>query len=443
MSSVMTFQERLDRMMAEDPNGIQAEQLLRRLTVFPDTFDADAAVALAPRDMPEPVTLTALITLQQWGLMGRVAQAEPRPIEAHVLEAIPPQAETFATLQAWGLLERETVPSRYFLLKSILKAMPPDEDAQTRRYEYYRRLHGNLQTSIVHNRYPLISADWPNIQAALVWGMTHTPRTVFDFAWALNSYMRDCLPRQEWRAIIEGMLDTAHKNNNVGEQGNTLTMLGVIAHLEGDLSRAHTAYTEALACYKQMSDMVRRIEMLSKKVIDDLIELDTQYETGRDVFMHVLDMSQAPGKALQQLIVLYHLHDVQIRQGEFAGARESLLQLMAIYQHLRDERGQCDILTHLGQTSAHAGDLIQARDDFAWALRMSERADYPIGQMKALWAWGQTEYRNSQKEAGYALCRQAIVVAMRSSRVQDHIRAEDLRAQLAVMESGAHSDGAH
>src|SRR5688572_12203064 len=108
-SDSTTLQMLLNRMISEDPNGANAEHLLRRLTVFPGPFDATAAVALAPRDMTEAEVLSALVTLQEWGLLGRVAQSEPLPIEARVLEAIPPHAETFATLQAWGFLERETV----------------------------------------------------------------------------------------------------------------------------------------------------------------------------------------------------------------------------------------------------------------------------------------------------------------------------------------------
>jgi tetratricopeptide (TPR) repeat protein len=439
INDTSALQDHLNRMMSEDPNGPEAEKLLRRLTVFPGTFDAVAAVALSPLDMSEETVMKALMTLQQWGLLGRVALSEPLPIEARVLDAIPPQAETFATLQAWGFLERETVPTRYFLLKSVLRALPPDEDSLIRHYEYYRRLHGNLATSIQQERYALISADWPSLHAAIVWGMAHATRTVFDFAWALNAYMRDRLARDEWRTIVEALRNTAETHHKLAEQGNALTTLGIIAQLENDLETAENAFTEALGFYEQAT--TGSSQGLTTKIVDDLMEVEQSYEAALDLNAHVLDRRTARRDQLQRLVVLYRLHDVQVKRGEFAEARETLFAIMAIYQQMRDERGQCDTLINMGLTAAKGDDLVQARDDFAWGLRMGERADYAIGQMKALWAWGQVEYQNGNREAGCALCHQAIMAGMGSERLHDHARADELRDRLADMQCGMTPDG--
>jgi hypothetical protein len=143
---------------------------------------------------------------------------------------------------------------------------------------------------------------------------------------------------------------------------------------------------------------------------------------------------------LQQLVVLYRLHDVQVKRGQFAEARETLFAIMAIYQQMSDERGQCDTLINMGLTAAKGDDLVQARDDFAWGLSMGERTDYAIGQMKALWAWGQVEYQNGNKEAGCALCHQAIMAGMGSERLHDHARADELRDRLADIQCGENTD---
>jgi tetratricopeptide (TPR) repeat protein len=297
-------------------------------------------------------------------------------------------------------------------------------------------MHGNLNTSIQPDRYPFIVADWPNIHAALTWGMRHTLKTVFDFAWALNSYMEDHLARDEWRAIIEGLLHVAQETHNLSEQGHALMALGTIFHLENNLQTAIDSYTEALDCYEQI-DTTRG---LPAKAINDVSALGKHYETARDLHDHVLFRPNTPYKQLQQLLARYPLHDAQITQGHFAEARETLLQIMDLYRQLRDERGQCDTLTNMGVTAALAGNLEQARDDFAWALRMSEGVGYALGEMKALWSWGQAEYQHRQTEAGCALCVQAIVAIMASSRLQDHPRADELRRQLAAMDCRANFD---
>lgn len=425
---------RLTDMIAQDANGPDADHLLRRLTAFEGTFDSMAAAALAPYGMNETGAMRALSTLQQWGLIGRVAAPEPTRLEESVLHAIPPQAEPFATLHAWGYLERETIPARYFLLKSIIRALPPAPDALTRHYEYYRRQFGNIAANAHPERSAVIARDWSNIHAALTWGLLHTPKTALEFAWALQAYIRDHLPPQEQRPLLQKLLTAAQQRPNALDEGYVWKALGDLARREQALKQAQEMYQAALDCYTQGRATPQPI---APKLLYDLMALEDALPSAQDVYEHMLAQNNARGLDAARLIVLYSLHDVLMTQHLYHEARQAVDDLLRLYERLGNERGQCDALTLLGITFVHMGSPERARDAFAWALRLGERIGYFIGQMKTLWAWGQTEYQHGQTAAGCALCRQAVVALLASPRVQDHPRAEALRPQLAAMEQGA------
>jgi tetratricopeptide (TPR) repeat protein len=207
--------------------------------------------------------------------------------------------------------------------------------------------------------------------------------------------------------------------------------LGDVAQREMQWDQAQALYEQALSVYEQVDG--RQRSLITQKLTYDVMIVDETLEAAQDLYEHVLGLQTGHPANVSSLVTLYTLHDLLMKQGDWAAALETMQTVFGLYEQLRTESGQSDALTVLGSTAAQSGDIDRARDCFAWAVRTSDRLSYPMGEMKALWAWGLMEQRLGNTAAGCALCRQAIMAGLSAPRVYDHERAYALERQLAAM----------
>ncbi|MBN8592031.1 MAG: TIR domain-containing protein, partial [Anaerolineae bacterium] len=123
-----------------------------------------------------------------------------------------------------------------------------------RHFGWYANLHGNFEANNDEDRHALITPDFENVQAALIWGFKNRPSEACDLRAALDYYMQFYTPFEVRRRLLDQSLAAAEASQYIFGAANTLQALGDLSLRVDDLDGARAFYDRALPIYEQIGD---------------------------------------------------------------------------------------------------------------------------------------------------------------------------------------------
>jgi tetratricopeptide (TPR) repeat protein len=372
------IQEALDEMirktvrqMAEQAKGgPEAERLLRRITVFRGPFDGAALDALKPDGIDEDGLDDAQGVLQRWGFL------------------------------------RKDVGGRWRLDDLAAAALPPDAEAQERHFAHYRGLHGDYDANSDEDRHPLIEADWPNIRAALAWGLEARPGEAVGWVYALHYFMGLRISRAEHGALVQTAHQAAEQAGDTRLQATTLEAMGDVAYMQNDYAAAGERYGRALALFEAVGSRLGQANTL--RAMGDVARMQNEYEVAGQRYGWALALYEAVGSRLGQANMLKAMGDVAYMEDDYEAAGERYGRALALFEVVGDRLGQANTLQAMGEVAYMEDDYEAAGERYGWALALYKAVGSRLGQANTLKAMGdvarmQDDYEAAGERYGRAL----------------------------------------
>jgi len=312
-------------------NNPTAEKLLKRLAVCRGSFSSEAAQTIA--GMPTDDFRDALRTLGTWQFITTL-----------------PQTDNSA---------------RYAVDPLALECITPDEDAHRPHFEFYQRLHGDQEANLNEDRHPAMQRDFPNLRAALDWGLQHEPERAVDLVSALNYYLQMREPLEVRHNLLKTAYTTAAQKGYVPGQANTLKALGDLMVRLAELSQARGYYDQALPLYDQIGDRLGQANTL--QALGDLMVRLAELSQARGYYDQALPLYDQIGDRLGQANTLKALGDLMVRLAELSQARGYYDQALPLYDQIGDRLGQANTYTSIG-------DLLHQEQSFEAAVAAYDRS---------------------------------------------------------------------
>lgn len=226
----------VDQMRGTARWGALADSLLRRLVVFRGAFDRAAVTAV-----------TAV-----------------KPTATYTEDMLD---DALADLRGWRFV-RYDAADRCTVDEVTIGAVPVwDEPTRAAHFAHYFTLHGDHEANGDEDRHAAILADWPNVRAALAWGLEHRTADAVRFTIALAYPMKFHHSLAEQQAVLEAAHAAAVRSSDTWGEAATLQALGDVERMQNSYDAARARYTAALALGEAIGDFAVRFnsfEGLSK-----------------------------------------------------------------------------------------------------------------------------------------------------------------------------------
>ncbi len=317
-------------LLAEDDR-----QLFARLSVFPDSFNLEAAQSVINSD---DVTL-GIIRLRDQSLLKTGEDGEvPR---FHMLDI----------LRTYG---RE-------------KLADSGEHDKTRKMhaEYYAdfalRYGGTYDAADQERRLALLTQESGNLRAALEFEVIHGS---LDQAAQMSVALAPLLERRAWlrelRRLVRECADRAGDIPDINVRASLLRDAGWLAYRQGDQDAAEALQIAGLALWREQGDRKGESEALNNLalVAQDRLKL----ATARELFADSLDIARELDDESMVAARLNNLAMLDIRENRLESARERLLEAESIFERRGDEQGAAACLCNLGDLAVQRKDWQDARE---------------------------------------------------------------------------------
>jgi predicted ATPase/DNA-binding CsgD family transcriptional regulator len=342
------------------------QRLFRRLAVFAGGCTLDAAEAVCrdatvvQRDLLDIVaSLIDNSLLQQVGHEGD----EPR---LAMLETIREYA--LERLAASGDLEAAGKQHAVYFLALAEEAEPQLVGAEQIRW------------------LSRLDREHDNLRAALRWtlerGETETTLRLGGALWRFW-FRRGYL--SEGRGWLEETL-AANGGADASLRAKALTGAGVLAHYQGDLSRAAALCAESLALCRRLRNTSGIVDALHGLAL--IARSGGNYAAARAMYVESLALLQESGDRWRIAYARTYLGIVHFMQHDVAAARRSVEEGLALFRDVGDLWGIARSLSMLGEMTIAAGDAGTAQALLSESLALHREVEDRLGVTRSLFALG-------------------------------------------------------
>jgi predicted ATPase/DNA-binding CsgD family transcriptional regulator len=320
------------------PPGEQV--MLARLGVFMNGFTLEAAEAVAG-----DTALGGLDVLIEHSLVRVIRKSDGEP-RFGMLETVREYA--LEQLNASGEAETlKTAHMTYYLALAEL-AEPHLNDAE--QEEWLERLE----------------AEHDNLRAALQWSLLrHRTEQALRLSGALWRFWRMRGYHTEGRRWLEAALAVTPPRNGADRErpfpaarAKALAGACIMAHYQGDYSRATVFGGESLALSRRLGDQRGIAAALYGLAL--VARSGGNYTAACAMYQESLSISRELGDVAGTAFSLCRLGIVHLFATEFAAARPVLEESLALYKQLEDQEGLAIVIHCLGYTSWGEGDTTTA-----------------------------------------------------------------------------------
>jgi hypothetical protein len=333
--------DRFYNMLSTARNGVEAERLLRYLTVFQGRFPRSTVIAMTPDGMSEMQRIDAFATLCQWRVVRKVSQR------------------------------------RYQIEEEIKTLFPPSDDVFRHYLTYWE---SRLSVSDDMSLY----LYWNDITRALLWGVQHWPEKIDAMTASIPSRMWHM--RQEWPFIL-GLIDHVAKFGTLPKLSPPVNDKG---NWQQEILERYIAIPQQQSM--QLARLSRRAEA---EHMNQNFPLARQYYEQAERFA---DAMTTPAPVWIRIISLLGLLDVLIRQKDIPAVYSYVDRLSPLL------RGDSYTLHKLGLIMVRIGNKAAARHYFANALQVNERErQTPYRNSLLFRDWGRLENQDGSLKEVAAL----------------------------------------
>ena len=336
------------------------QRLFRRIAVFVGGFTLDAAEAVCGDAELGPAVLDGIESLLEKSLVGRHGGARLR-----LLETVREYAVERASA-AGELAELRRRHAAYYL--GVAEAA---EFASVDAPSWLQRLE------VEHN----------NLRAALRWALEHEPLTALRLGSAIWRfwYARGHLT-EGGRWLEEALLTTAGHDAPVVVRAAALTGAGVLAHYQGQYTRAAALCGQSLALCRAVGDRAGVAAALHGLALvaragGDFAVARTMYEEARRIHEE-LDDRWGLSYTLRYLAVVLWM------EADYAQASRVITSSLAVARAIGDGQGIAITLTVQSYVACSLGDHEAAEAAAAESFTQHERYGDRRGVAQAQWALG-------------------------------------------------------
>jgi len=195
---------------------------------------------------------------------------------------------------------------------------------------------------------------------------------------------------------------------NRAEEGTTLNNIGGIYDLQGRYGEALTAYGEALAIAREVSD--RAGEGTTLNNIGLVYCYQGQYEEALVVLQQALAIRRQVGDRAEEGTTLNNVGAVYHHQGRYGEALVVLHQALAIRHQVGDRAGEGTTLNDIGGVYGDQGRYGEALETYEEALAILREVGDRAGEGITLSDIGAVYHRQGQYEETLAAYQQALAI---------------------------------
>lgn len=367
--------------------------LFENLSVFPASFDADAARDVCSDERLDPWDVAPLLR----GLVVKhlvVAEPSERGERYRLLESV----RDFAAARAHARADQPQTRRRHI---GYFRAFAQRSGEQIER--------GGLESAL-----GAIAGEWENIRTALHRGLVEAcdagaGRTI---VLAIRRYWAESGQFAEGRHWIERALETLAPDDSA-ERGELLYAKALMAHSSGDFMALDEIAAELLHVYERTGNAHGRAKALNalgnaKFHAGDRARAETLYR-------EALDGYRAAGDRRGAAVALMNLGSLEADlRLNFAAARTLFEQSLECFRDLGISVNMATVLANLGEICAHEGDYAGALSYASESIKVSER----LGN-ESLAAWQLANIAHYRLERGEVdLAAGALRAAYKKLRAQ-------------------------
>jgi len=340
--------------------GPPEQALFRRLSVFAGSFSLDAAEAIA-----NPEGELGLDTLD--GLASLASKNVLRTVDFPDGDL---RFEMLALVRAFAA-EKLTASGEMALLRDrhcqFFAHPVGDEDSSLIGVEARALVERSEQT-------------YPNWREAISWGVQcleagreppdglETILVYLPFYWYLSGRL------SEGRELAEGAVRAAQASGDQRVLASALGAAGAMALWQGDIAQARRYQEESLAIWRRLGTPVRLRQALMW--FGQTAVNQGEAELARRALEEALALAEMESCPTPRLgIVLMHLGDAAMLQGEYQAAEEYFQRGLANQREVGAPWGVASLLNDLGEVARCRGDYPTARRYYQEALDIFSRMD--------------------------------------------------------------------
>ena len=312
--------------------GPTEQRALRRLSVFPTTFDLDAATAVIGDDALDLIDSLVRKSIVTAGFDGGGA-----PARFWLLETVRAYA-TDALTDAAEATEARDLHARHFF------DLAADGSA---------RLHGPEQVQWLDR----FEDEVDNFRTAIEWLLVTDPDAALTTAGLIAPFFGIRSRFTEGRAVLERVLETTTPEPSM-HRLRSLVGAGTIARMQGDLAASRRHHREQLDVARTMESDDEVARALSS--LGNVTLLEGDRDAARSLFEESLEIRRRLGSPRSIALSLNNLGVLADQEGDYDTARSCFEEQLAIMRSLGDRRVTAQTLTNLAIVSIATGRLDEA-----------------------------------------------------------------------------------
>jgi tetratricopeptide (TPR) repeat protein len=340
--------------------------LWRELTVFPATFDADAAAAVWDMQLgsmwePRPALVdTALDNLVKRGLLEKLEGAEGKDETQRYRLHDAARTAAAARLNDDERVAAERVAAERRHAQHYLNAL-----------ETAMLLH-QAGSAGIEAGLALCDRERLNIAAGRAWAAAHSSADTEAAKWAAD-YLYLGIPVLVFRLsadeIAQWLRDAVEAARAVGNRKKESELLGQIGSAYQDLGNNRLAvehYQKALAAARESGD--RAVERRALGGLGDAYQALGEMQKAIDVYRQYLDFTRETGDRRAESYLLNNLGAAYGKLGRTRDALECFQRQLELTREIGDRENEGRVLGNLGVVHIEAGETPAAIEYFNQAL---------------------------------------------------------------------------
>jgi predicted ATPase/DNA-binding CsgD family transcriptional regulator len=392
---------------------VQAQTVLRRLSVFAGGFTLEAAEAVcASDDIAQPDVLDLLSDLVDKSLVD-VERRQVEPRRYRLLETIRQYSQE--QLERAG----ETIPFYLRHTQWCLTLVAGAEEGlrgaeQAAWFEQLEREHDNLRMGFSR-------ASDPAMQLQLA--------SALFYFWSRRGYLSE---GRRWLTLALGNAQSLHPTP---AHAKALYSAAQLAYLQGDPAAAHSLALQSIAVSKQVDDTQSYAYALTFLGLAAAQQGDS--ETARSVGAESVACFREVGDAWGLAMALYCLGTTIKEAGKYHLARPLIEESMGLFRMAGDQWGEALVLLGVGSLEFPGRSYGAARAAFEASLTLFQQFGDIWGVNAALYSLGEV----ALKQQDYATARSRLQAVLSSrSDLGDTRGIAEAFAELAAV---ARAQGQH
>lgn len=308
------------------------QRALRRISVFPNTFDLDAAAAVIADDALDLVDSLVRKSIVTVGFDGAGA-----PARFWLLETVRAYAAGALTDAAEGAAARD-LHARFFFDLAVRGSA---------------RLHGADQVQWLDR----FEDEVDNVRAAVEWLLLTAPDDALTLAGLIAPFFGIRSRFTEGRALLEGVLEATTPEPSM-HRLRSLVGAGTIARMQGDLPAARRHHVEQLEVARTLGSDDEIARALSS--LGNVTLLEGDRARARALFEESLAIRRTIGSPRAIALSLNNLGVVADHEGDYERARAYFEEQLSIMRSLGDRRVAAQTLGNLAIVAVATGKLDEA-----------------------------------------------------------------------------------